>query len=199
MVKGAIPSILPNCPSYLQKIIDKPDRINFVEKEKTQLLKVIKESVRQHELEKNEFGVESLSDLVKKIKNIDMPNNWLVWSPSNSSLHILHPSLSQECLEVESYLNIDDHCNPRAFLHNSQIPLSISKIVDVRQISLLIGEISSFSSDSIELAVRSATTYISHSIAKLESDDEECLAKSQHELLPRLQFIHCQLENALRP
>ena len=127
MVKGAIPSILPNCPSYLQKIIDKPDRINFVEKEKTQLLKVIEESVRQHELEKNEFGVESLSDLVKKIKNIDMPNNWLVWSPSNSSLHILHPSLSQECLEVESYLNIDDHCNPRAFLHNTQIPLSISK------------------------------------------------------------------------
>ena len=169
MVKGAIPSILPNCPSYLQKIIDKPDGINFVEKEKTQLLKVIEESVRQHELEKNEFGVESLTDLVQKIKNIDMPKNWLAWSPSNSSLHILHP---QECLEVETYLNIDDHCNARAFLHNTQIPLSISKIVDVRQISLLIGEISSFSSDSIELAVRSATTYISHSIAKLESDDE---------------------------
>ena len=37
-----------------------------------------------------------------------MPNNWLVWSPSNSSLHILHPSLSQECLEVESYLNIEN-------------------------------------------------------------------------------------------
>ena len=118
----------------------------------------------------------------------------LVWSPPNSSLHILHPSLSQECLEVETYINIDDHCNARAFLHNTQIPLSISKIVDVRQGSLLIEEISNFSSDSIELAVRSATIYISQSIAKLESDDEECLAKTQHELLPRLQFIQASLK-----
>ena len=112
---------------------------------------------------------------------------------------ILHSSLSQEYLEVESYLTIDDHCNTRAFLHNTQIPLSINKIVDVRQITLLIEEISKYSSDSIELAVRSATTYVSQSIAKLESSTEESSTRTQSELLPRLQFIHCQLENVLLP
>ena len=90
-------------------------------------MKVIEESVLQHKLGKNEFGVECLSDLVKKIKNNDMPNNWLVWSPSNYSLHILHPPLSQECLEVKSYLNINDHCNARAFLHNTQVPSLLVK------------------------------------------------------------------------
>ena len=137
-MKGAVPSILPNCPSYCQKTIGKPDRLDFDKKERTQLMKVIEESVLQQELETHEFGVDTFSDLVRKLKKIDMPNNWLVWSPSNTSFHILHPSLSQEYLEVESYLTIDDHCNTRAFLHNTQIPLSISQIVYVRQITLLI-------------------------------------------------------------
>ena len=64
-------------------------------------------------------------------------------------------------LEVETYLNIDDHCSARAFLHNTQICLSCI-IVDVREIFLLvIAEISNFSSDSIELAVGSAATIYS--------------------------------------
>ena len=166
-MKGAVPSILPKCPSYFQKTIGKPNRIDFDEKERSHLMKVIEESVIQHKLETHEFGVDTFSDLVKKLKNIVMPNNWLVWNPSNTSLRILHLSLSQDYLEVESYLTIDDHCNTRAFIHNTQIPLSISKIIDVRQITLLIEEISNYSSDDIELAVRIATTYVSQSIAKL--------------------------------
>ena len=198
-MKGAVPSILPKCPSYFQKTIGKPNRIEFDEKERSQLMKVIEESVIQHKLETHEFCVDTFSDLVKKLKNIVMPNNWLVWNPSNTSLRILHLSLSQDYLEVESYLTIDDHCNTRAFIHNTQIPLSISKIIDVRQITLLIEEISNYSSDDIELAVRIATTYVSQSIAKLESNTEESSTRTQSQLLPRLQFIHCQLENALLP
>ena len=96
--------------------------------------------------------------------------------PNKQPIHILHPSLSQECMQIESYLTIDDPCITRAFVHNTQIPLSISKLVYVRQVFQLIEKVSKYYSDSVDLAVRSATTHLS-----------------------RLTFIHCQLENVLVP
>ena len=128
-----------------------------------------------------------------------MPNNWLLWSPVNDTLHIIHPSLSQEYLSIESYLTIDSHCNTKAFFHNTQIALSISKVTDVRQIYTLIEEVSNYSLDSIELAVRSATANLSHSITELEKNHDEYSTTTNSELLPRLHFIHCQLKNVLVP
>ena len=37
-----------------------------------------------------------------KLKIINMPDNWLLWSPTNSKLNILHPSLSQKFIEEVS-------------------------------------------------------------------------------------------------
>ena len=129
-----------------------------------------------------------------------MPNNWLLWSPVKDTLHIIHPSLSQEYLSIESYLTIDSHCDTKAFFHNTtQIALSISKITDVRQIYSLIEEVSNYSLDSIELAVRSATANLSHSITELEENHDEYSTTTYSELLPRLHFIHCQLKNVLFP
>ena len=128
-----------------------------------------------------------------------MPNNWLLWSPIKDTLHIIHPSLSQEYLSIESYLTIDSHCNTKAFFHNTQIALSISKVRDVRQIYSLIEEVANYSLDSIELALRSATANLSHSITELEEKHDEYSTTTYSELLPRLHFIHCQLKNVLVP
>ena len=87
-----------------------------------------------------------------------MPDNWLLWSPTNSKLHILYPSLSQKCMQIESYLTIDDLRITRAFVHNTQIQISISKLVDVRQVSQHIEEVYKYSTDSVDMAVRTATT-----------------------------------------
>ena len=183
---------------YFQQIIAKPSRLDFDKKEITQLKKVLEESSLQHELEIEEFGVKTLSDITLKLKNINMPDNWLLWSPTNSTLHILHPSLSQECMQIECYLTIDDLCITRAFVHNTQILLSISKLVDVRQVFQLIEEVSKYSSDSVDLAVRSATTHLSYTINQIEENEEES-STVDLDLLPRLTFIHCQLENVLVP
>ena len=48
-------------------------------------------------------------------------------------------------MAIESYLlTIDEFCTVRAFIHNAEIPLSIRKIVDVRQVSWLIEEVSNY-------------------------------------------------------
>ena len=159
---------------------------------------MLEESSLQHELEIEEFGVKTLSDITLKLKNINMPDNWLLWSPTNSTLHILHPSFSQECMQIESYLRIDDLCITRAFVHNTQIPFSISKLVDVLQVFQLIEEVSKYYSDSVGLAVRSATTHLSYAINQIEENEEES-STVESDLLPRLTFIHCQLENVLVP
>ena len=57
-----------------------------------------------------------------------MQDNWLLLSPTNSTLHFLHPSLSQECMQIQSYLTIDYLCMTRAFVNNTQIALSINQI-----------------------------------------------------------------------
>ena len=159
---------------------------------------MLEESSLQHKLEIEEFGVKTLSDITLKLKNINMPDNWLLWSPTNSTLHILHPSLSQECMQIESYLTIDDLCITRAFVHNTKILLSISKLVDVRQVFQLIEEVYEYSSDSVDLAVRSATTHLSYAINQIEENEEES-STVDLDLLARLTFIHCQLENVLVP
>ena len=182
LVKGATPSILPNCPSYFQQIIVKPSRLDFDKKEITQLKEVLEESSLQHELEIEEFGVKTLSDITLKLKNINMPDNWLLWSPTNSTLHILQPSLSQECMQIESYLTIDDLCITRAFVRNTQIPLSISKLVDVRQVFQLIEKLSKYYSDSVYMSV-SATTHLSYPINQIE-ENEEVSSTVESDLLP---------------
>ena len=115
------------CPSYLQQTTDKPTRFDFESKEISQLRKVFEESARLYELETKEFGVKTCSDIVVKLKNIDLPDNWLLWTPVNDSLHIIHPFLSQEFMAIESYLTIDDICTVRAFVHNTEIPLPSRK------------------------------------------------------------------------
>ena len=127
---------------------------------------MLEESSLQHELKTEEFGVKTLSDITLKLKNINMPDNWLLWSPTNNTIHILHPSLSQECMQIESYLSIYD------FVHNTQIPLSIGKLVDVRQVFQFIEEVSKYSSDSVDLTVRSATTRLSYTINQIEENKE---------------------------
>ena len=166
-------------------------------KESTQLSKVLKESSLHCKKEKEEFGVNTFAELVSKLEKTNISNNWLIWHPSPSTLHILNPSLSQDQVQIKYYLKIDFHLNTKAFHHNVQIPISISKIDDVRKISVLIEEISKYYFDCIELAVKTATTQLSESISKLS---EDTITSSKYpDLLSCLQFIHCQLENVLCP
>ena len=146
---------------------------------------MLEESSLQHELEIEEFGMKTLSDITLKLKNIITPDNWLLWSSINSTLHILHPSLSQEFMQIESYLTIDYLCITRAYVHNTQIPLSISKLVDVSQVFQLIEEVSKYYSDLVYLAVRSAITHLSYAINQIEENEEES-STVESDLLPRL-------------
>ena len=73
--------------------------------------------------------------------------------------------------------------------------LSLNHVKDIREIDILIKDISDYNSNSVEVEIKQAILNIQNSIAKLE-------LRNEHELLPaisRLQFILCQLENILLP
>ena len=57
---------------------------------------------------------------------------------------------------------------------------------------------SKYYSDSVGLAVRSTTTHLSYITNQIEENKEES-STVVSDLLPRLTFIHCQLENVLVP
>ena len=70
--------------------------------------------------------------------------------------------------------------------------------MDARQVFQLIEEVSKYSSHSVDLAVRSATTHFSYTVNQIEENEEES-STVDSDLLPRLTFIYCQLENVLVP
>ena len=70
--------------------------------------------------------------------------------------------------------------------------------MDVSQVFQLIEEVSKYYSDLVYLAVRSAITHLSYAINQIEENEEES-STVESDLLPRLTFIHCQLENVLVP
>ena len=81
------------------------------------------------------------------------------------------------------------------FYGKVQVALSLNHVKDIREIDILIKDISDYNSNSVELEIKQAILNIQNSIAKLE-------LRNEHELLPaipRLQFILCQLENILLP
>ena len=81
------------------------------------------------------------------------------------------------------------------FYGKVQVALSLHCVKDIREIDILIKDLSDYDSDYVEVEVKQAILNVQTSITKLE-------LRNEHELLPaipRLQFILCQLENILLP
>ena len=68
---------------------------------------------------------------------------------------------------------------------------------DIREIDVIISEVSSYCKDPVENSIRQATSNIESKISKIEASND--ILEKYSELLPQLKFLLCQLENTLIP
>ena len=57
---------------------------------------------------------------------------------------------------------------PTCFCHYTQIPLSIDHLNDIRQINIIISDVSLFTKDFVERNISEATTNIESTVSKIE-------------------------------
>ena len=142
--ENACPCFLPNCPSYLssQQVSTKPKRLDLGEKDFCHFSTALHQSQKEFDLEQAIFGVKSFSDVRTKLIHYELPFDWLVWSPNANTINFILPSTSGNTISIKSYISVDESLATLVFYQGSQIPLSISKINDIRQLSTLITEVS---------------------------------------------------------
>ena len=118
------------------------------------------------------------------------------------------PKFQGHTLTTEIRLLVSENLSVLGFRNNVEIPLSIHKISDTRQIELLFEEIKNYSTpesflnklDTFEDHVKEASDQLSISISKLNLQLSDLLTDDVSNLssyLSRVHFIQCQLDNVL--
>ena len=134
LVKGAIPSLLPGCPSYLSCM--KTSRASRFSHEAQEEELFIILSLEAQDTEEKMFSVNCFSDLKEKI-NSSYPDPWLVWLQEHM-INFIYPCKSEGVIRVETALIIDSTLTARGFFQSKEISLWIDCISDVRQIEILL-------------------------------------------------------------
>ena len=204
--KGAIPSILPGCPTYLTSTKStRAFRFSHGAKEEELFTIARKLSLETQVAEGNKFQVSSLSDMKDKLPS-SYPDPWLVWfSQDNTILNFLYPSKSVKGIDITASLIIDSTMSVRAFLRSKVISLKRSSINDIRQIEPLLNDlesqiISSNMTTKPRNIIADAIALLQNALSVIEEQSDE--NEDQHcdnSLLSSLQFIICQLQNLCVP
>lgn len=201
--EGAIPSLLPGCPSYYSSTSTrKRTRLSYESKEKEMLNQTIQLSLKSESEAKHKFIIRNLQDLKAKLNYIVLPDNWLVWHTVNSSTRFILPRLVEKTISVDLYLEINSFLSVSAWFDGQSIPTSLNSINDIRQIESLLHQISSKSvsddphTKSHSFHIPRAKQHIEKVIDSASIEDSENYSSS---VITKLQFIICQLDNIYIP
>ena len=141
--EGAVPCLLPGCPSYYSTTTKtKRTRLSYKSKEEELLNRTIQISLTSKPEETVKYKVNTLQDVKYKLTLISLPNNWLVWYRDNLTTFIL-PSLIEQNISVDLYLEINCFLFAIAFMNGRNISITSNTITDIRQIESILCEISS--------------------------------------------------------
>ena len=141
LVKGAIPSILPGCPSYLSSTkTSRPSRFSHESKEEDLFITARNLSLETQDIETKKFKVDCFSDLKEKITSY-YPEPWLLWLSQDNMLNFIYPSKSEGIIRVEAALTIDSTMTALGYFQSKEISLRINCITDVREIETLLTEL----------------------------------------------------------
>ena len=133
-----------------QQVSTKPKRLNLCEKDFSHFSTALHQSHKEFDLEQATFGVKSISDVRTKLIHYELPFDWLVWSPNPTTINLILLSTSGNTISIKSYISVDESLTTLGFYQGSQIPLSISNINDIRQLSTLITEVSEYKCSALE-------------------------------------------------
>ena len=193
---NAIPCLLPSCPKYLSTPSPKRERLDRGKIESKLFFQALEQSLHLNKAEDSKFGVESLGELKCKLEDFELPSFWVKWFSDDTSTNLLKLSKDKH-ISIPAYVPINDSCTPTSFYQNIQIPLSIHNLSDIREIDIIISEVSAYAKDPVENCIRQATSNIKSTISKIETSND--MLEKYSELLSQLNFLLCQLENTLIP
>ena len=150
LTKTAVPTIFPNCPSYLTNTTEKTKRISRDDRELRIVQTAINQSIVDNTSTIDKFSISILNDIVDKLSCIDLSNSsWVVHKPDNDTLFFLKIITLDNQPSIQCSLVIDQCLLINGFdQHRRQIHLSLNKIKDIRQIETLFVEIETFSVNS---------------------------------------------------
>ena len=179
LVNGAIPSILPGCPSYLSSTkTSRPYRFSHETKGEDLFIIARNLSLETQDKETKKFKVDCFSELKDKL-NSCYPDPWLLWLSQDNILNFIYPSKSEGIIRVEAASTIDSTMTARGYLQSKEISLRISRIFDVRQIETLLTELvdtiacSSTKKLQPKDMIAEATTHIRNAVSDLEDHSRE--------------------------
>ena len=120
-------------------------RLDRSTKERDQLDVGITLSLKQQQKDEERFKVSTFCELNSKVNNLTLPVEWLPWSLGMNQLNFIKPSISNTNgdLVIECSLTIDESLCTKRFFNSNQVPVSIMKIQDLRDIENLLKELSS--------------------------------------------------------
>ena len=203
--RDTVPKLLPGCPSNRSNLTKTQTRLELSTKERDQLDVAITLSLKQQQIDEERFKVSTFCELNSKVNNLTLPVEWLLWSHGMNQLHFIKPSISNGngAHVIECSLTIDESLRTKGFLNSNQIPVSIMKIQDLRDIENLLIELSCQSINNHENSnhtykhhINDATKLLRQAVDEI-SKSEDSVSKEDNKLTA-IQFILCQLENLLR-
>ena len=194
---NACPCFLPNCPTYLSShpTSTQPKRLDPDHIDLTHFKTALKYSQEEYEIEQKKFAVDSFDLIKSKLIHQEFSPNWLIWYPSSAEINLIKPSTSGDAISITSSIKIDNWLTVKGFVHNTQIPLSVSSISDVRQVYTLMTEIEGYKRNSFECNILAAVKWLRTAKLNLENLDE--ISDENSHYLPSLEFVLSQLENLL--
>ena len=144
--KTAVPSIFPNCPSYLSEFNSKPKRLCLDDKERLLMESAYSKSITDNEETVDKFLVNSYSDLLSKLNLIDLPNGWITNVSNNTPLFFIKIVILETGPFIDRSVLVNDDLYIKAFDNkNVTIPISRIFINDTRQVETILDEVDTFS------------------------------------------------------
>ena len=144
--KTAVPSIFPNCPSYLSEWNSKPKRLCFDDKEQLMMESAYSQSITDNEETVDKFLVNSLSDLISKLNLIDLRNGWIAKVSDNNPLYFIKLIISETGPFIHRFVLVNDDLFIQAFDNKHlTIPLSRISINDTRHVEAILDEVDNIS------------------------------------------------------
>ena len=199
---GAVPCLLPGCPSYYSSTsTTKRTRLSYESKEEQMFNQAVQLSLKSDNENTLKYTIGNLQDLKDKLTCVALPDNWLVWHNGNDSMRFIRPNLLDNTISVDIYLEVNSFLSVSAWFHGQAISTSLNSINDIRQVESILHEISSksvtdYSNNSHSHHLPRAKKHIEMAVNELTRTDG---GENNSSYLAKLQFILCQLDNTFTP
>ena len=172
----------------------------------------LKLSIAEQITEIDKYRLRDFENLKEKLVSVTLPDNWVHWYSDECTVHFIKSSLSGQILSIDFSLSIYRSLTVKAFLEGKEIRISVDVVKDIREIESIIQEIDTKQAvlkDSPNQHIAKATEHLKECIQQLEqtpettpgldSDTQSTVSCDTSSHINRLQFILCQLENAIVP